>query len=253
MITNSYIKDGNPMITVENVYKKSKCTLKACIITFSWRVIEALLEENLIELISNDDLRSISTNYPVYRFINTDIGIFKTTVGAPITATLMEEASYIYSCNKFIQFGSCGGLDKNISETMLIVPTHAYRDEGFSYHYMEPSDYIEISNSKTVARILDDLSITYVLGKTWTTDAFYRETKQEVEQRKKEGCIAVEMEVSACQAIANYKNISFYCFLYRCDNLSSPTWEKGIRDRNLSKNKRLEILNVALELAKKVI
>ncbi len=251
-ILHSFQKNSEPLITVKDTYEKSDVKLDGLIVTFSWRIIEALQEDGLIELVSENSIRSIACNYPIYRFVGTNIGILKTTIGAPVASVLIEEACYIYSCNQAVLFGTCGSLDKSIPKNKIIVPTHAYRDEGTSYHYMEPSDYIEIGNAGTVCRILDELGVEYVRGKTWTTDAFYRETVQEISERKSEGCIAVEMEVSACQAVCNYANIELYNFLYRADNLDSKSWEKGQRDSALSKDERLAILNIAFEIAKKV-
>lgn len=251
-ILESFVKTGKPLITVEDVYQKSDIVFKSFIVTFSFRTVEALLEDGLIETVAEDAIRSISCHYPVYRFIGTDIGLIKTTVGAPIASVLIEEMSYVYSCRKAVIFGSCGSLDKSIPEHKLIVPTEAYRDEGTSYHYIEPSDYISMSRYHKVCEILDELHIEYVTGKTWTTDAFYRETVEEINKRKSEGCIAVEMEFSACEAVCRYAEIELYGFLYRADNLDSDSWEIGRRDAMLSKDKRLDILNVAFEIAKRI-
>lgn len=251
-ILESFVNDSKPMITVEDVYQKSDIIFKSFIVTFSHRTIEALIEDGLIEMISEHSIKSISCDYPVYRFIGTNIGLIKTTIGAPIASVLIEEVSHIYSCKNAVIYGSCGSLDKSIPETKLIVPTEAYRDEGTSYHYMEPSDYIGLKNYKKVCEIFDLLHIDYVTGKTWTTDAFYRETVEEMNKRKLEGCITVEMEMSACQAVCNYAGIELYGFLYRADNLDSNSWERGQRDSMLSKDKRLEILNVAFEVAKRI-
>ena len=251
-ILESYFKDSRPMITVADTYAKSDLTFRSFIVTFSFRTVEALLEDGLIETISENGIRSISCNYPVYRFVGTDIGLVKTTVGAPITSVLIEEMGHIYSCRKAVIFGTCGTLDKTIPANRLIVPTHAYRDEGTSYHYMEPSDYIEMKGHRVVCTILDALQIPYMTGRTWTTDAFYRETLAEMQKRREEGCIAVEMELSACQAVRNYAGIELFAFLYRADNLDAESWEKGQRDSTLTKDNRLKILNVAFEIAKRI-
>lgn len=251
-IVNSYNKISNPKIKVEDLYNKSEVVFEAFIITFSHRIINALLEDKIIEMISENEIKSISCAYPVYRFIGTNIGIVKTTVGAPITSALIEEVAYVYSCNKAVIFGTCGSLDKNITANSLIVPTFAYRDEGVSYHYMEVSDYIEIANAKFLINFFNKLNIKYVQGKTWTTDAFYRETEEEIKLRKSEGCIAVEMELAACQAVANYKRIELYSFFYTADNLDFTSWDKGQRDSLLTKDKRLQILNIALSIAKEI-
>ena len=251
-ITESFVKNGKPMITVEDTYQKSDVVFKSFIVTFSYRTVNALIEDRLIETIDESGIRSISCDYPVYRFIGTDIGLVKTTIGAPVASVLIEEMSHIYSSKKAVIFGTCGSLDKSIPENKLIVPTEAYRDEGTSYHYMEPSDYIGMKNHKKVCEIFDLLHIEYVTGKTWTTDAFYRETAEEMSKRKQEGCIAVEMELSACQAVCDHAGIDLYAFLYRADNLDSDFWEKGQRDSLLTKDKRLKILNVAYEIAKRI-
>ena len=46
-----------------------------------------------------------------------------------------------------LYFGSCGSLDKSVTSGNVIVPTHAYRDEGTSYHYAPASDFIEIKTA----------------------------------------------------------------------------------------------------------
>jgi hypothetical protein len=40
---------------------------------------------------------------------------------------------------------------------------------------------------------LNNFGIDYIKAKTWTTDAFYRETEKKIELRKSEGCVTVEM------------------------------------------------------------
>lgn len=64
-----------------------------------------------------------------------------------------------------------------------------------------------------------------MVGKTWTTDAIYRETQKLIEERKKQGCLAVEMECAAAFAVAQFRNIPIIQFLYGADNLDSETWE----------------------------
>lgn len=250
-IIDSFDKEGKAIINLEDVYCKSNQQLDVCIINFSYKIMDALLEDGLLELIDDTTIKSISCVYPIYVYKNTRIGVVKTTVGAPITAGLIEEIGYVFSCKQFVLFGSCGGLDKTIPSNHLIVPTDAYRDEGVSYHYMEASDYVKISNYPIVAQILSDLNIAYVIGKTWTTDAFYRETIHHFEKRKSEGCIAVEMEVSACQAVAHFRGYELYNFLYRADNLDSKNWDRGILSL-LSIDERLKHFFIALEIAKRV-
>jgi len=63
---------------------------------------------------------------------------------------------------KFVFFGSCGTLDKELPAGHLIVPVAAYRDEGTSYHYAPVSDYIEIETAERVSEILSELNLPHV-------------------------------------------------------------------------------------------
>lgn len=65
-------------------------------------------------------------------------------------------------------------------------------------------------------------------GKTWTSDAIYRETIPVINERKQEGCIAADMKCAAMLAASKYKKIPFIQFLYGADDLSSDKCD--IRD-----------------------
>ena len=65
----------------------------------------------------------------------------------------------------------------------------AIRDEGFSYHYIEPSRYIYVDTkvNDKIIKYLSDNQVPYIKGLVWTTDAIFRETKDKVALRKAEG------------------------------------------------------------------
>ncbi|MCR4561755.1 MAG: phosphorylase, partial [Bacilli bacterium] len=117
---------------------------------------------------------------------------------------------------------------KNVTDGKFIIPTEAYRDEGLSYHYMKPSDFIKIKNAERVEQIFTKYNIPFVKGKVWTTDAPLMETVNLVKKRKEEGCIAVEMELAACQAIANYYKLELYDFLQPGDVLMEDCYDKAL-------------------------
>ena len=71
---------------------------------------------------------------------------------------------------------------------------------------------------------MEENRIPYVLGKTWTTDAFYRETVNNFEKHKTDGCISVEMEGSAVQAVCDFRGLEVYMFFTSGDLLDAPEW-----------------------------
>lgn len=52
---------------------------------------------------------------------------------------------------------------------------------------------------------------------TWSTDGFYRETKEKAACRKREGCPVVEME---CSALAAFRGAPWGMLLYSADSLA---------------------------------
>lgn len=128
---------------------------------------------------------------------------------------------------KFIVCGAAGVLQKGIQVGHLIVPSSAVRDEGVSYHYVEPSREIECNQHalKTIVKLLEKEKIPYIEAKTWTTDAFYRETEDKIALRVSEGCVTVEMEAAAFFAVSQFRGVILGQILFGGDDLSGVEWD----------------------------
>lgn len=77
----------------------------------------------------------------VYRFADTDVLITLGAVGCPSCAGNLD-LFHAMGVEKVMFCGGGGVLDKNIEVGQILVVDGAIRDEGFSYHYIEPSRYI---------------------------------------------------------------------------------------------------------------
>jgi len=147
-------------------------------------------------------------------------------VGAAMAAGLLEE---LIACGvrKLIACGGAGVLDREIAVGHLIVPTAAVRDEGTSYHYLPPGREVSASPAGVAALIatLQRHQVPYQPGKTWTTDAPYRETPGKIARRRAEGCLTVEMEAAAFFAVAQFRGVTFAQILYGGDDVSGEVWD----------------------------
>ena len=76
-----------------------------------------------------------------------------------------------------------------------------------------------------LAEIMDEIHLPYVTGKVWTTDAFYRETRSNMEKRKADGCIAVDMECASAMAMGQFRGVPVYQFFYADDCLDGDKWD----------------------------
>jgi uridine phosphorylase len=170
---------------------------------------------------------SSSYKTPIYSFEyrGETIGVVLTQIGSVLCAGNIAETAYITGASKFVMFGSCGTLDKERTQGKFVIPTEAYRDEGTSYHFMPPSDFVTIKNADKIEVLFQKWGIPYVKGKAWTTDGFLMETVNKVRKRKEAGCIVVEMELASCQAVANYFGLELYDFLQPGDVLLEEGYE----------------------------
>lgn len=223
MITNSF--DNQTSAIIEPKRKIGAPQVDAMIITFSYIIEKYIIEHFNCTQIAT--LHSATGLTPVYQinYNGKKIGFYKTYIGAPCAVGLVEDVLSEVHTDKIIMFGGAGCLNKDIARGKIMIPIDAYRDEGTSYHYAPAADYIKIKNSKIVANFMKQANIPFVLGKTWTTDAIYRETKGNFEKHKQDGCIAVEMECAAVQAVCDFRGVEFYNFLKSGDLLDAPEWD----------------------------
>ncbi|MFH1865272.1 MAG: nucleoside phosphorylase [Candidatus Eisenbacteria bacterium] len=174
------------------------------------------------------------------------VAVYQPGITAAFAAAMLDEV-IAHGCRKFIACGGAGVLDRSIDAGHIIVPRSAVRDEGASYHYMPPSREVEADPDAVAAieRVLRNHGRPHTVGKTWTTDAFYRETPDKVALRRSEGCITVEMEAAAFFAVARFRGVTFAQILYGGDDVSGRVWDN--REWNKHRTVREELLRLAAE------
>ena len=194
---------------------------------------------------------------PVYRIIYNGhaCALFMSKIGAP-TCVAQYEKMWAMGIERIITVGSCGLLDAHAPSAPIIIPTKAYRDEGTSYHYCEPSDFISVNADNRMVDalqgVLNTKHLKYMLGSTWTTDGLFRETQQRVERFKDLGCVCVDMECSALHAAAKYRGKEILQFFYRDDSYTNEGWS-GFHMKAIDRmNLEATLLEVALEVGERL-
>ncbi len=222
MITDSFDDQSPAKINVQR--SKNAIQVDAVIFTFSSEIEKYVTANYDCEKVGEFVMGCGSTAVYVLTYHGKRFGFYRTWVGAPACVGPIEELSTVLDADKIIHFGGAGCLNKDIARGKVMIPTDAYRDEGTSYHYAPASDYIRIKNHAIVKAFMEEHHIPYVMGKTWTTDAFYRETVNNFEKHKADGCISVEMEGAAVQAVCDFRGMDVYMFFTSGDLLDAPKW-----------------------------
>lgn len=194
---------------------------RKCVFAFLGNYIDEYAKKCNAQKVS--EFISATKHYPIYiiKHGTEEITLCQAPVGSAPSAQILDWLIG-YGVREIISAGSCGGLT-SFPESTFLVPYKALRDEGTSYHYAPPSRFIEISKKarKAIEETILEHGMEYQEVITWSTDGFYRETKEKVEYRKSEGCSVVEMECSALAACAAFRNATWGMLLYTADSLAS--------------------------------
>lgn len=187
---------------------------------------------------------SVTKIFPVYgtQINGHDISFVQVPLGGAGAVQVMEQM-IAGGSEKFIAAGCCGALEEG-TEGDFFIPTAALRQEGTSYHYLPPSREVELSRQAVdaIERTLKSQKLPYRKCKTWTTDGFYRETKEMVSYRKSEGYSVVEMECASMAACAKMRNVIFGQLLFTADSLANI-------EKHDCRNWGNSFFNIAMELA----
>jgi len=193
------------------------------------RVVFCFFAEMIDKIAGRDDARLVDTRmwaHGPHRVLEIEhrgvrLAVVHAGVGAPLASGLLEEVIALGG-RQFVTVGGAGALVPDL------VMESAVRDEGTSFHYAAPSRVIEADPDlvASVVATLTDAGVPFVTGRTWTTDAPYREARTRVARRVElDGCITVEMEASALLAVAAYRGARLVSLLYAGDSLAGDDWD----------------------------
>lgn len=213
---------------------------KAAVLCFFNDLLGRLVDSG--ELTTQYTLRSEIGFNPVYTCSvdGRSVTVAHPGVGAPLAAGIVEEL-HALGVRTFVAVGGAGALVPDLDLGRVMVVDSALRDEGTSFHYAAPSRVIvaEPRGVEVLSSVLDECEIPYITGRTWTTDAIFRETRSRVERRVTEGCLMVDMESSAFMAVAQFRQAHFAQILYAGDSLAGETWDQRAWDKQHVVRERL--------------
>jgi uridine phosphorylase len=150
-----------------------------------------------------------------------------------------------------IRIGTCGALDETIAVGDLVVVDKVIRGDGVTPYYVKPD--FKTQADKKIADTLFEVALSKGAkvhrGTCWTTDALLRETRDIVEQKRKERAIAVDMVSSTLITICQTYAISAGSILAVSDNVI--TGEMGFMNP-LYYMAESNLIAIALEAVKKL-
>ena len=158
-------------------------------------------------------------------------------IGSPAATAVMEELIAV-GVEKFIGIGTAGSMQKNLQIGNIVLCDRAIRDEGVSHHYVGPAKYANPS-AKLTQRLKNELErqgVRVRVGATWTIDAPYRETVEELKHYQAEGVLTVDMEAAALASVAEYRGVEFAAAFVVSDSLADLVWDPQFRSTDVAQS-----------------
>jgi uridine phosphorylase len=169
--------------------------------------------------------------------------------GAPTAVMTLEELA-AFGIKKFVNLGTAGGLQQSLNAGDVVVCDRAIRDEGTSFHYLPVEEYAVPCPGLTenLCAAFERRDVQYRKGASWTTDAPYRETVDQLRRYRAAGVVTVEMEISALFTVGAYRGVGVSSALVISDLLSEESWHQAYHSAE-----KLEGLKRTFEVALEAI
>ncbi len=198
----------------------------AVVVCFFAEVIERLAQRPDTVLLGV--LRAAHGEHALYSVVHgsTRVAVFHPGVGAPLAVGFFEEV-VATGGRSFVAVGGAGALLPDLVLGHPVVVGSAVRDEGASFHYAAPGRIIDADPAGVLAvtQALDERGVDHLVGRVWTTDAFYREAPARIARRVGEDCLLVEMEAAALIAAARFRGVRLGVLLYAGDSVAGSEWD----------------------------
>ena len=160
-------------------------------------------------------------------------GIIGCAVGASF-AVLIAEQLFVSGCRFLVSMTSAGQIVQQAPPPYFMLIDRALRDEGTSYHYLPPAEFVAADERLVEATMtaLARSALPIVRGASWTTDAPFRETAAAIAYSRTRRVLAVEMEAAGLYAFAHARRKAVLCFAHVTNQMAvvEGDFEKGDAD-----------------------
>ena len=169
--------------------------------------------------------------------------------GAPAMAMKLEVLIAL-GVKEFVFIGLAGSLQEELQPGDLCLCSEALCDDGTSPCYVTTET---VKPNKTLltqlAGALKANKQNFHLGRNWTTDAIFRETKAEIKHYQTKDVLTVEMETAAFYAVCQKRKVRGVACYGISDKLYEYKWETHFGERSV--HRTLEVLFDAAKTALK--
>lgn len=166
--------------------------------------------------------------------------------GGPVCAAVIEEMAYL-GVKYVIGYGYSGSLREEFIPGSIVLASSGIVSDGTSREYSKSSEVKASEHLMTQYDKLDAYLRDGVLpGKTWTTDAIYREYPSKIQSWLQAGADFVNMDTSHFYAVSSAVGIEALYFSLISDYVGGEKWKQQFQNLGQS---RAQLHQIVLKLA----
>ena len=201
-----------------------------------------------------DKTRLVNDNRGLFgytgQYKSKEVSVQTTGMGCPSAAIVVEELIQL-DVKRFIRIGTCGGIGEHIRPLDIVAAVAASPFDGTTQTYLrhEPlAPYATFEILKAAHDISRVLDIKVVFSGVASVDVFYNPFPDYVDNLRKKGVVAVEMETSLIYYLANRSNKEAASFLLVSDIVGGDEhFTKYVTEQELAEGMET-LINFVLEV-----
>lgn len=168
--------------------------------------------------------------------------------GGPSAVMAVEQAVAL-GVREIIFIGLAGSLQEEVLPGDVVVCEESICADGTSPHYTVKE--MVRADKKLTGHVMQELQtqkLNFHVGRNWSTDAIFRETKAEIKHYQKQYVLTVDMETSALFALGERRKIPCAAAFIVSDYVGAKTWQPDFKNPVVWQN-----LRKLLDFARRVI
>lgn len=176
------------------------------------------------------------------------VSVMASGMGMPSIGIYSYELYKEYGVENIIRIGSAGSYVKNLHVYDVVLATGAYSESTFARcqsGYEKDITYPSVALNDKITAAAEQLGITLQQGLIHSSDVFYRQSKDYLNEINAKGCVAVEMESFALFANARTLGKNAACLL----TISDSFVEDAITTAEERQKNFQEMMKIALDAA----
>ncbi len=176
------------------------------------------------------------------------VSVMASGMGMPSIGIYSYELYKEYGVENIIRIGSAGSYVKNLHVYDVVLATGAYSESSYANTqcgYEKDITYPSVALNNKIAACAENLGITLQQGLIHSSDVFYRENDDYMQEVLDKGCVAVEMESFALFSNARVLKKNAACLL----TISDSFVEDAVTTAEERQNNFKEMMKIALDAA----